>query len=84
VEIKGEEAMANLALVYGMRLFPAEELDEVNEALMRLKNGNTARIQMRLIWSLQFAARFLTAPTILGHCPMKLWVGPNLESEAAH
>ena len=41
--------MANLALVYGMRLFPAEELDEVKEASMRLKNGNTARIQMHLI-----------------------------------
>ena len=48
-EEREEKPVANLALVYGMRLFPAEELEEVNEALLRLKNGNTARIQMHLI-----------------------------------
>lgn len=41
--------MAKLAVVYGMRLFPSEELDEVKEATVTLKNGRTARIQMHLI-----------------------------------
>jgi undecaprenyl pyrophosphate synthase len=41
--------MAQLALVYGMRLFPAEELEAVEEATARLKNGRTARITMHLI-----------------------------------
>ena len=41
--------MAKLALVYGMRLFPAEELSEVREATLKLKNGRTARITMHLI-----------------------------------
>ena len=40
--------MAKLALVYGMRLFPLEELDAVNEATITLKNGKTARITMHL------------------------------------
>jgi hypothetical protein len=41
--------MAKLALVYGMRLFPAEELGEVREAVITLKNGRTSRITMHLI-----------------------------------
>jgi hypothetical protein len=41
--------MAKLALVYGMRLFPAEDLEEVQEATLRLKNGRTARVTMHLI-----------------------------------
>ena len=41
--------MAKLALVYGMRLFPAEELREINEATLVLKDGRTARITMHLI-----------------------------------
>ncbi len=41
--------MAKLAMVYGMRLFPAEELGEVNEAVVKLKGGRTARITMHLI-----------------------------------
>ncbi len=41
--------MAKLALVYGMRLFPAEELSEVTEATIQLKNGRTARVTMHLI-----------------------------------
>lgn len=41
--------MAKLALVYGMRLFPADELDEVTEAHIKLKGGRTARITMHLI-----------------------------------
>ena len=41
--------MAKLALVYGMRLFPEEELGEVKEATVVLKNGRTARVTMHLI-----------------------------------
>jgi hypothetical protein len=41
--------MANLALVYGMRLFPADELSEITEATLQLKDGRTARVTMHLI-----------------------------------
>ncbi len=41
--------MAKLALVYGMRLFPAEELGEVKEATVVLKSGRIARVTMHLI-----------------------------------
>ncbi len=41
--------MANLALVYGMRLFPEEELGSVGEATVKLKNGRTERITLHLI-----------------------------------
>jgi hypothetical protein len=41
--------MAKLALVYGMRLFPLDELDTVNEATVALKNGKTGRVTMHLI-----------------------------------
>lgn len=41
--------MAKLALVYGMRLFPADELGEVNEATVVLRGGQTARVTMHLI-----------------------------------
>ena len=41
--------MAKLALVYGMRLFPAEEVAAVTEAPVTLKGGKDARITMHLI-----------------------------------
>ena len=41
--------MAKLALVYGMRLFPAEDLDALEEATVKLKNGRTGRVTMHLI-----------------------------------
>ena len=41
--------MAKLALVYGMRLFPAEELGEVGEASLTLKDGRKTRVTMHLI-----------------------------------
>ena len=41
--------MAKLALVYGMRLFPAEELAEVKDAEVMLKNGRPGRVTMHLI-----------------------------------
>jgi len=41
--------MAKLALVYGMRLFPSEELSEVGEAPVVLRSGRTSRVTMHLI-----------------------------------
>ena len=41
--------MAKLALVYGMRMFPLDELDRVEEAKVSLKNGRDARVTMHLI-----------------------------------
>ncbi|MFY9531059.1 MAG: hypothetical protein WBC04_02685 [Candidatus Acidiferrales bacterium] len=41
--------MAKLALVYGLRLFPADDLEAVNEAIVTLKNGRTGRVTMHLI-----------------------------------
>jgi hypothetical protein len=42
-------AMAKLALVYGLRLFPADDLDAVSEANVSLKHGRTGRVTMHLI-----------------------------------
>ena len=41
--------MAKLALVYGMRLFPADDLAEVQAAIVELKGGRTARVTLHLI-----------------------------------
>jgi acyl carrier protein phosphodiesterase len=41
--------MAKLALVYGMRLFPVEDLQEVREATVVLRDGRTARITLHLL-----------------------------------
>jgi hypothetical protein len=41
--------MAQLALIYGMRLLPADELESVTEAEISLKNGRKARVTMHLI-----------------------------------
>jgi hypothetical protein len=41
--------MAKLALVYGMRLFPADDVAEVQEATLVLKDGRKARVTMHII-----------------------------------
>jgi acyl carrier protein phosphodiesterase len=41
--------MAKLALVYGMRLLPEEDLEELKDATVVLKNGRKARVTMHLI-----------------------------------
>lgn len=41
--------MAKLALVYGMRLLPADEIEGVGDAEIVLKNGNKAHVTMHLI-----------------------------------
>jgi hypothetical protein len=47
--LRGGDAMAKLALIYGMRLLPVDDLGEVQEANVVLKNGRTARVSMHLI-----------------------------------
>jgi hypothetical protein len=41
--------MAKLALVYGLRLLPGDELESLGEAAIVLKNGRTASVTMHLI-----------------------------------
>jgi len=41
--------MANLTLVYGMRLLPADEIVEVGEAPIKLKNGREAHVTMHVL-----------------------------------
>ncbi len=41
--------MSNLALVYGLRLLPADELESFSEATISLKNGRSAAVTMHLI-----------------------------------
>lgn len=41
--------MANLTLVYGLRLLPADEITEVGEAPIQLRNGNSARVTMHIL-----------------------------------
>jgi len=41
--------MAKLALVYGLRLLPAEEMESFEDAAIRLKNGNGASVTMHVI-----------------------------------
>lgn len=41
--------MAKLALVYGMRLLPADEIEQISEAQVKLKSGKTAQVTMHLI-----------------------------------
>jgi hypothetical protein len=41
--------MANLTLVYGLRLLPSDELEEVGEATIKLKNGRDAHVTMHTL-----------------------------------
>ena len=41
--------MAKLTLVYGMRLLPAEEIDEVGEGIVKLKNGRDAQVTLHIL-----------------------------------
>jgi hypothetical protein len=43
------EVMANLTLVYGMRLLPADEVAGVGEAPVTLKNGKEAHVTMHVL-----------------------------------
>ena len=41
--------MANLVLVYGMRLLPADEVEQIGEAVVKLKNGREAHVTMHVL-----------------------------------
>ena len=41
--------MSKLALVYGLRLLPSDELESLGEAAIVLKNGRKASVTMHLI-----------------------------------
>jgi len=41
--------MANLTLVYGMRLLPADEVESVGDATLKLKNGREAHVTMHVL-----------------------------------
>ena len=43
------QIMANLTLVYGMRLLPADEIVRVGDAPIDLKNGNQAHVTMHVL-----------------------------------
>lgn len=38
-----------MTLVYGMRLFPAEDIKELGEATVKLNNGRDARVTMHVL-----------------------------------
>lgn len=44
-----EWGMANLVMVYGLRLLPADEVAKVGEAPIELKNGNEAHVTMHVL-----------------------------------
>lgn len=41
--------MAKLALIYGVRMLPSDELESVSDAAVALKNGRKASVTMHLI-----------------------------------
>ena len=41
--------MANLTLVYGMRLLPADEITQMGDATVALQNGNEAHVTMHVL-----------------------------------
>lgn len=43
------DCMANLTLVYGMRLLPSEEVTEVGEGTIKLKNGREAHVTLHIL-----------------------------------
>ena len=42
-------AMANLTLVYGLRLLPEGEVTEIQDATLKLANGHQAHVTMHMI-----------------------------------
>jgi hypothetical protein len=41
--------MANLTLVYGLRLLPEGELTQIEDATLKLANGNVAHVTMHTL-----------------------------------
>jgi len=44
-----QSGMANLSLVYGLRLLPAGELDQVGSGKITLKNGREEHVTLHLL-----------------------------------
>lgn len=44
-----QSAMANLSLVYGLRLLPAGELEQVGSGSIRLRNGREEHVTLHLL-----------------------------------
>jgi hypothetical protein len=42
-------SMANLTLVYGLRLLPEGEVAEIEDAKLKLANGHEARVTMHVL-----------------------------------
>ena len=42
-------SMAKLTLVYGMRLLPSEEIAEVGEGTVKLKNGRETHVTLHIV-----------------------------------
>lgn len=41
--------MANLTLIYGLRLLPEGEVTEIQDATLKLSNGHEARVTMHML-----------------------------------
>lgn len=41
--------MAKLSLVYGMRLLPADDIGELQEGTIKLKNGREAHVTLHVL-----------------------------------
>lgn len=41
--------MAKLTLVYGMRLLPSDEIEELGDARVKLKNGREASVTLHIV-----------------------------------
>jgi hypothetical protein len=41
--------MAKLTLVYGMRLLPSDEIEELGDARVKLKNGREANVTLHVV-----------------------------------
>ena len=44
-----QSGMANLALVYGLRLLPADELEAVGMGKIKLRNGHEEHVTLHLL-----------------------------------
>lgn len=49
--MKGDRivAMANLTLLYGMRLLPSDDIEEIGDAKVKLKNGREASVTIHIV-----------------------------------
>jgi hypothetical protein len=41
--------MANLTLLYGMRLLPSDDIEEISDAKVKLSNGREASVTIHIV-----------------------------------